>query len=193
MQACQEGIIQNQGGSALEQSSDESSEECDLSDDKRVETKQSCQTSALTQPEGESSSSDQSDDELLQADPATPTQTLTIHLQRPHTVLLLATVMGSVAYRGYFTGAIADQIKQSDGKTDIYTMYLHAVESTCKAEQTPEFRSTMKKALILPPATSTTNDEPAGAIGGGSHDYSLTTFRFFCAYEHQISRLSTCV
>ena len=167
MQACQEGITQNQGRSALDQSSDESSEE---SDDERVETKQSCQTSALTQPEEEGSSSSQSDDELLQADPATPTQTLTIHLQRPHTVLLLATVMGSVAYRGYFTGAIADQIKQADGKTDIYTMYLHAVESMRKAEQTPEFRSTMKKTLILPPATSATNDEPAGAIGGGSHE-----------------------
>ena len=128
MQACLEGITQNQGGSALDQSSDESSEESDLSDDERIETKQSCQTSTLTQQEGESSSSEQSDDELLLADPDTHTQTLSIHLRRPHTVLLLANVMGSVAHRGYFTGAIADQIKQADGKTDIYTMYLHAVE-----------------------------------------------------------------
>ena len=172
MQACQESITQNiphnQPGSEFSQSADESSGDSDQSDDEWVETNQPCQTSALTQPEEEDSSSDQSDDELLQADPATPTQTLSIHLQRPHTVLLLATVMGSVAYRGYFTGAIADQIKQSDGKTDIYTMYLRAAGSMRKPEQTPEFRSTMKKALILPPATSATNGEPAGAIGGCS-------------------------
>ena len=174
MQACQESITQNiphnQPGSEYNQCGDECSEDSDQSDDECVETNQSGQTSALTQPEEEGSSSDQSDDELLQADPATPTQTLTIHLQRPHTVLLLATVMGSVAYRGYFTGAIADQLKQADGKTDIYTMYLRAAGSMRKPEQTPEFRSTMKKSLILPPATSATNDEPVRAIGGASHE-----------------------
>ena len=177
MQECQESVNQNihvalhcQPGAELNQAGDEISDDSDQSDDELVETNILCQPSALTRPEDEGSSSSQSDDELLPADPATPTQTLTIHLQRPHTVLLLATVMGSVAYRGYFTGAIGDQIKQADGKTDIYTMYLHAVESMCKAEQTPEFRSTMKKLLILPPATSATNDEPAGVIGGGSHE-----------------------
>ena len=38
-----------------------------------------------------------------------PHQDQHITLTRPHTVLLLATVRGGVAYRGVFTGAMADQ------------------------------------------------------------------------------------
>ena len=42
-----------------------------------------------------------------------------ITLTRPHTVLLLATVRGGVAYRGVFTGAMADEFRSADGKKDI--------------------------------------------------------------------------
>ena len=50
-----------------------------------------------------------------------------ITLTRPHTVLLMSTVRGGVAYRGAFTGAIATQLNSSDGNTDIYSMYNQAV------------------------------------------------------------------
>ena len=42
-------------------------------------------------------------------------------------MLLLATVRGCVAYRGVFTGAMADQFRSSNGNTDIYTMFNKAV------------------------------------------------------------------
>ena len=79
-----------------------------------------------------------------------------ITLTRPHTVLLLATVRGGVAYRGVFTGAMADEFRSADGKKDIYAMFNSAaaeVAATLGCEnQDPKFESTTKKTLILPPA-----------------------------------------
>jgi hypothetical protein len=95
-----------------------------------------------------------------ESDPATPSQVNDPHsnkhivLRRPHTVLLLATVTGGLAIRGAFTGALADQIRAADGKTDIYSMFNRAVNSMIRNEpacvgQTPEIRATTDKNLIL--------------------------------------------
>ena len=80
-----------------------------------------------------------------------------ITLTRPHTVLLIATVRGGVAYRGVFTGAMADQFRSADGKKDINAMFTLAANSTrlrndwsLAAEQIPKLESTTHKFLILP-------------------------------------------
>ena len=69
-------------------------------------------------------------------------------------MLLLSTVTGGLAYRGLFTGAIADQIRMSDGETDIYTMFIRAVGMLINQDQTPEVRGTLEKSLIFPPTSS---------------------------------------
>mgnify|MGYP001793158991 CR=1 FL=1 len=62
-----------------------------------------------------------------ESDPAVPSQSINPHynkhivLRRPHTVLLLSTVTGGLAIRGAFTGAIADELRKSDGQTYIYS------------------------------------------------------------------------
>ena len=72
-------------------------------------------------------------------------------------MLLLATVRGGVAYRGVFTGAMADQFRSSDGNTDIYTMFNKAVGEMKRnhpleiSQQNPKFESVTDKVLILPP------------------------------------------
>lgn len=89
----------------------------------------------------------------LDPDQARPTQSLSIILRRPHTLLLLSTVTGGLAYRGLFTGAMADQIRMSDGETDIFTMFTNAVDTLTGTDQTPEVRATLGKRLIFPPAS----------------------------------------
>ena len=61
---------------------------------------------------------------------------------------------GGLAIRGAFTGAIADELRKSDGQTDIYSMFTLAVNKLVRSEplQTPEMRSTADKFLVLPPA-----------------------------------------
>ena len=89
-----------------------------------------------------------------------------ITLTRPNTVLLLATVRGGVAYRGLFTGAMADQFRSADGKKDINAMFTLAANSTRQrndglpgAEQIPKLENTTHKFLILPPVeTEATSD-----------------------------------
>ena len=96
-------------------------------------------------------------------DPA-PTQLSDPHrdqhvtLTRRNTVLLLATVRGGVAYRGLFTGAMADQFRSADGKKDINAMFTLAANSArlrndglLAAKQIPKLESTAHKFLILPP------------------------------------------
>ena len=80
-----------------------------------------------------------------------------ITLTRPNTVLLLATVRGGVAYRGIFTGAMADQFRSADGKKDINAMFTLAANSTRQridespgAVQIPKLENTTHKLLILP-------------------------------------------
>lgn len=91
-----------------------------------------------------------------------PNDSIDIKIRRPNTALLSATVDGSVAYRGIFTGAIADQFSMADGVTDISRMFEKASATTIKAlaalskadkklEQVPHYQSTLCKSLILPP------------------------------------------
>ena len=81
--------------------------------------------------------------------------------KRPHTLLLMSTVIGKMAVRGAFTGAIARQFAKADGKTSIYEMWTNAVIDMKKNEgdphdQSPEERNTLQKNRILPPVVSST-------------------------------------
>ena len=76
-------------------------------------------------------------------------------------MLLIATVRGGVAYRGVFTGAMADQFRSADGEKDINTMFTLAASLTAQKlvernmpEQTPKLESTTNKFLILPPVVT---------------------------------------
>lgn len=88
---------------------------------------------------------------------ATPTTNRHIVVTRPHTVLLMATVTGGYAYRGAYTGAMADQFCLADGKKDIHEMHNSAVQQMQKAQQiyeqdqVPEYRDTLNKKLVLFP------------------------------------------
>ena len=77
-----------------------------------------------------------------------------ITLTRPHTVLLLATVRGSTAYRGVFTGAMADQFRSAGSRRDLYAMFTSAASevTTALPNQQPQVTSTTTKTLRLPPA-----------------------------------------
>ena len=88
---------------------------------------------------------------------ADPLRNMHIVLTRPHTVLLLATVTGGVAHRGAFTSAVADQIRATDGKTDICTMFCKAAKNLSCEKQCPEFRMTLSKMLALPPVINNTS------------------------------------
>ena len=75
-----------------------------------------------------------------------------ITLERPHTALLLASLRGGYATRGAYTNAMADEYRKVDGKSDIYEMHSRAVASMQREltiTQTPEFRSTLAKRLVL--------------------------------------------
>ena len=68
----------------------------------------------------------------------------------------MATVTGGLAYRGAFTGAIANGFREADGKKDISSMYISAAADSACREQCPEFRMTLDKTLILPPVINNT-------------------------------------
>ena len=52
-------------------------------------------------------------------------------------------------------GAMADEFRSADGRRDLYSMYTRASEREAGAtNQQSEFRSTARKTLILPPATT---------------------------------------
>lgn len=86
-----------------------------------------------------------------------------ISLQRRHTVLLLATVMGGYAIRGAYTTAIANQLTKSDGQTSLDLMHTRAVahlraDAIDGYDQIPEIRHTLKKTAHptssnIPPAS----------------------------------------
>ena len=84
-----------------------------------------------------------------------------ITLTRPHTVLLQATVRGGVAYRGQFTGSMAEELHSADGNKDIYAMFNDAAaklrEETDGDPQNPRFESVTYKTLVLPPAIQSLN------------------------------------
>lgn len=60
---------------------------------------------------------------------------------------------GEVAYRGAYTGALADQIQKADGKTDVRSMHSEAVremERNHGSQQTAMEANTLKRYLVLP-------------------------------------------
>lgn len=81
-------------------------------------------------------------------------------LTRPHTLLLMASVVGGLAKRGEFTGALAKQIAKADGKVNIIEMVQNSIIDMNSGkseahEQTPISRSTLQRTLILPPGWTT--------------------------------------
>ena len=88
----------------------------------------------------------------IDANRANPPEQTRIDLKRPHSVMMLATVPGGAAVRGAFTGALADEISQADGKTDIHAIFTKASDaiSSNSFAQQPVFRSTLRKKLVLP-------------------------------------------
>lgn len=108
--------------------------------------------------------------QLQESDPAIPSGVPSADIQhnkhivltRPHTVLLMGTVTGGEAVRGAFTGAVANQIRNSDGEKEVGKMFsLAAYEmkrrEAMSIEQQPEMRSTTDKTLVLPPVYSFRN------------------------------------
>ena len=102
------------------------------------------------------------------ADPAIPSQVTGarhdnkhIVLTRPHTVLMLSTMLGGEAIRGAFTGALGAEICLADGVKDINSMFNNAVHRMQRDDplcvnQWPEIRHITSKNLILPPVYSDT-------------------------------------
>ena len=85
------------------------------------------------------------------AQKACPEDNTHIVLNRPHTVLLLASMREGSAQRGAYTDAMAKELKRADGRS-IADMHQNAVAEMTKqygADQTPEMRSTLKKKLVL--------------------------------------------
>ena len=80
-------------------------------------------------------------------------------------MLLLSIVTGGLAIKGAFTGAIADELRKSDGKTYIYSMFTLTVNKLVRSQslQRPEMRSTADKFLVLPPALNNAAESTATA------------------------------
>ena len=119
---------------------------------------QACQNASLAKLQSPQKSASNSCDPVptLLSDPDSNQH---ITLTSPHTVLLMSTVRGGVAYRGAFTGAIATQLSSSDGNTDIYSMYNQAV-TAMKADgqyidQNPKLEIVTNKKLVLQSARHT--------------------------------------
>ena len=85
-----------------------------------------------------------------------------LQLTRPNTVLLSATMTGGKAERGVFTGAMAEQVRKTKCKTDIYQLFTSAREhmkNNGSGYQVPEFRSTLLEPLCLPVAPKVSPEE----------------------------------
>ena len=105
---------------------------------------QACQHTETTQREAPADT-----DMAMRSSSAADTH---ITLERPHTVILQATLRGGYAKRGAYSNAIAEQFKQADGKSDVYEMHSRALVSMrlkYGEDQTPEFRSTLKRKLLF--------------------------------------------
>ena len=90
------------------------------------------------------------EDDETDAAGASPTTDIT--LNRDNVVTLHATVSDGYAYRGVFTEALAEQFRKSDGKTDIYEMFVAAKGSVPRSKQLPKMETTLGKKLFLPVA-----------------------------------------
>ena len=94
--------------------------------------------------------------ELNDAGRGNPKESKHIVLERPHTLLLLSSVFGGRALRGAYTGAFTKQLCEADGRLEIEQMQSRAriyMQEHHKgfSAQIPEMRSTLMKALRLPP------------------------------------------
>ena len=75
-----------------------------------------------------------------------------IILNRPHTVLLMASMRDGYARRGAYTDAIAQQFRIAGANADISAIHYKAVVRMREQygdEQTPEMRSTLTKKLVF--------------------------------------------
>ena len=105
---------------------------------------QACQHSETTQREAPAGA-----DMAMRSSLAADTH---ITLERPLTVILQATLRGGYAKRGAYSNGIAEQLKQADGKTDVYEMHNRAVHSMrlkYGEAQTPQITSTLKRKLLF--------------------------------------------
>lgn len=62
-------------------------------------------------------------------------------------------ISGELAYRGRYTGLLANQLKKSNGRLSILDMVVEAnmqMQSTHGTQQTPKIMSTLMRHLILP-------------------------------------------
>ena len=67
-----------------------------------------------------------------------------------HTLLWLT---GGVAYRGVYTGELANQIRQANGWISVHDMHSEAVASMyrkCGSVQTAVYRDTLQRKLLMP-------------------------------------------
>ena len=67
-----------------------------------------------------------------------------IVLERPNTLLLMASVAGGYAKRGAFTGAMARQFAKADGKTTIEGMVTNAIRDM-KEKETQDFNQNLNE------------------------------------------------
>ena len=104
---------------------------------------QSCQKSSV---------GDAYDAERGSADPNTRAHRC-IHLNRPHSLLLMSSINGRTSLRGAYTGELAHQFRQADGKTSIQEMHTRAVQRMNGGYewQVPESRCTLiRGSLVFP-------------------------------------------
>ena len=85
-----------------------------------------------------------------------------IDLTRPHTVLLMSTVIGGTAFRGAYTGELAYQLRNADGKTSIAEMHDKAVQrmNGGREWQVPEYRSSLTRGSLVFPKPTCTSKTP---------------------------------
>ena len=79
-----------------------------------------------------------------------------IQLKRPHTLLLMSTINGRTSLRGAYTGELAHQFRQADGKTSVTEMHYKAVQRMNGGYewQVPEVRGTLiRGSLVFPKPT----------------------------------------
>ena len=89
-----------------------------------------------------------------------PEENTHIILNRPHTVLLLASMRDGFAARGAYTDAIAQELRLARNKLDIQLIHSQAVkqlQDNYGDDQTPELRSTLKKRLLVQVKSSAVN------------------------------------
>ena len=95
-------------------------------------------------------SSPQTDSQREDAETVSSSDGGHVVLRRPHTLLLMATMSGRVAYRGEYTSAFAAQLRNAAvGEADVIRMHTNAVQGL-RRDQQPEMRSTLRHHLVLP-------------------------------------------